>query len=325
MNIRTEEPKTPVNHHQRPARGFAQHKCACSGAPSLSGSCASCKSSEVAIPQRSSIRSDAEYSPAHEDWKPANHSSSGHDFSRIPVHRSKPAGRFSIQISSTSAPSSGHQTEISDEDDEEQTTTSASTTGNRINVTFDPTTSSPTPQCDRIILTQWIQMTADGSPIMPGTYRSAWTCRDPTCLSDSTYLDHGRCSYTTPYPVDRGIGTAGSSNGTVANATYSDAPRTAGGDRGFNSAANPTGWNTVTYLFGNYAFCADGTDCGTWYDGVEWTYTKTAADQAAGRNGTATATASALPPGPGAIIIEAFDKYNTEKGFTPCMYSSSGP
>jgi hypothetical protein len=325
MSIRTEEATTPANHHPMAASDFSQRKCACGGTSGLSGSCSSCKSSEVAVPQRSSMVSGAEHSPAHEDGELANHSSSGHDFSRIPVHRSSSAGRFSIQVSPTSAPSSGQQTEISDEDPMEQTSTSASTTGNRINVTFDPTTSSPTPHCGRIILTQWIQMTADGSPIMPGTYRSAWTCRDPTCLSDSTYLDHGKCSYTTPYPVDRGIGSAGSSNGTAASATYSDAPSTGGGDLGFNSAANPTGWNTVTYLFGNYAFCAEGTDCGTWYDGVEWNYTKTAADHAAGRNGTATATASALPPAPGATIIQAFDKYNTEKGFTPCMYSTIGP
>jgi hypothetical protein len=125
--------------------------------------------------------------------------------------------------------------------------------------------------------------------------------------------------------VDRGIGTAGSSNGTTANATYFDAPTTGGGDRGFQSAANPTGWRTVTYLFGNYAFCAEGTDCGTWYDGIEWNYTKTAADAAAGTNGTATATASALPPGPSSTIVRAFNKYNTEKGFTPCLYSSAGP
>jgi hypothetical protein len=229
---------------------------------------------------------------------------------------------MSIQISPSTSLRQ-NRTEVAP-DEEEQTTASAHTAGNRIDITFDPSTTSPKPQCDRIILTQWIQMTADGSPIMPGTYYTPWVCRDPTALADATYLDHGSCAYKTPYPVDRGIGTPGSSNGTTTNATYFDAPTTGGGNRGFNSATNPTGWNTVAYYFGNYAFCAAGQDCGTWYDGIAWNYTKTAADHAAGRDGVATATASLIPPGPGSRIVQAFDQYNSVKGFTPCLYST-GP
>jgi hypothetical protein len=216
------------------------------------------------------------------------------------------------------------RTEANADDPGEQTTTSGSTSGNRIDVTFDPTSTTPTPDCDRLILTQWIQMTADGSPIMPGTYRTPWTCRDPTALSDCTYLDHGSCAYKTPYPVDRGIGSAGWSNASGSSpATYHDAPTASGGDKGFRSSSNPGGWQTLTYYFGNYAFCAAGTDCGTWYDGVGWEYTKTAADHAAGRAGTATATASLVAPSPGDRIIAAFDQYNSVKGFTPCLYSST--
>jgi hypothetical protein len=233
--------------------------------------------------------------------------------------------RGGLSIAFSSAPAARRdRTEASADDADEQTTTSGSTSGNRIDVTFDPTSSSPRPDCDQIILTQWIQMTADGSAMLPGTYYSPFTCRDPTALSDGTYLDHGSCSYKTPYPVDRGIGTSGWSNASgTGNATYFDAPTTSGGDRGFRSAANPTGWQSVTYRFGNYAFCAAGTECGTWYDGIAWEYTKTAADHAAGRAGTATATASLVPPGPSSTIVVAFDQYNSVKGFTPCLYSST--
>lgn len=171
-------------------------------------------------------------------------------------------------------------------------------------------------------------MSADGAALKPGSYYSGFACRDATALSDGTYLDHGRCSYTTPYPADRGIGTAGkSSSSGTSSATYSDAPQTAGGDKGFQSAANPSGWSTVTYKFENHALCANGTECNpvsgpgggpTWYDGIAWEYTKTAADHAAGGNGTATGTASRLPPASGATIIKAFDKYNAVKGFLPC-------
>jgi hypothetical protein len=214
----------------------------------------------------------------------------------------------------------------SGDDSLEQTTHSGSTSGNSFSATFDPRTSTPVPDCDRIVITQSIQMIADGTAIMPGTYYSPWTCRDPTALSDGTYLDHGKCTYTTPYPVDRGIGTAGHSNATgSSNATYSDAPITSGGDRGFRSAANPAGWETVTYKFENYALCALGAECvaaspggPTWYDGVAWEYTKTMADHAAGRPGAATATASLTPPAAGSTILRAFDQYNSVKGFTPC-------
>ena len=118
------------------------------------------------------------------------------------------------------------------------------------------------PDCDRIVITQSIKMTADGTALMPGTYYSPFKCRDVTALSEGTYLDHGKCTYTTPYPVDRGIGTAGKRSATgTAKATYGDARRTSGGDKGFKSAANPGGWSTVTYYFKNYALCALGKDC----------------------------------------------------------------
>ena len=200
------------------------------------------------------------------------------------------------------------------DDDLEQTTLTGGTSGNSFTSEFDPTTSSPVPDCDRIVITQSVKMTADGTALMPGTYYSPWKCRDVTALSDGSYLDHGKCTYTTPYPVDRGIGTAGKSNATgTAKATYGDAPATSGGDKGFKSAANPGGWSTVTYYFENYALCALGKDCApmsgplsgpTWYDGIAWQYAKTAVDDAAGGNGTATATASLLPPTVGATILQ---------------------
>lgn len=199
---------------------------------------------------------------------------------------------------------------------------SASTAGNRIDFTFDPTTSTPRPQCDQIVIIQWIQMMADGSSILPGTYYSPWICRDAIALSDATYIDSSPgCPCSSPYYTVCANGTPGASNGVVRNATAFDAPMTGGGDRGFQSATNPTGWSTVVYGFETYAFCAAGTECGTWYDGVIWNYTKTAAQHAAGGNGTATATGSPLPPGPGSRMVRAFDHFNNTQGFTPCMYS----
>lgn len=332
MNIRAEESKRAADNQAMPARGLAQHKCACGGSSGMGRSCASCQAKDLDLTKREPVNSLASSSHAYQ--RPGSFGNAlqslgeqraGHEFGRFQVEPSRSAGRMSMHVAPAASPSRSNVTEVNDEDPGEQTISSGTTSGNRIDITFDPTTTTPRPQCDRIIQTQWIRMMADGAAIMPGTYYTPWVCRNPTCLTDATYLDHGSCAYTTPYPVDRGIGTAGSSNGTVSNATYFDAPTTGGGDRGFNSAANPTGWQTVTYLFGNYAFCAAGTDCGTWYDGIAWNYTKTAADAAAGRAGVATGTASLMPPGPGSTIISAFDQYNSAKGFTPCMYSSAGP
>jgi hypothetical protein len=209
-----------------------------------------------------------------------------------------------------------------DDEREERTGTSGSTSGNRIDIEFDPRTTSPTPQCDEIVFVQSIQMTADGTTILPGSYYTPWQCRDAVALADATYIDHD-CACVTPYYTFCFNGTPGASNGVTVNATMIDAPRTGGGDRGFKSAANPGGWSRVVYEFETYAFCGAGTDCPTWYDGIAWTYTKTAADQAAGRDGVATGTASLLPPAPGATVIQAFDHFNSVKGFVPCTVSAS--
>lgn len=213
---------------------------------------------------------------------------------------------------------------LSGEVEQEQTISSASTSGNSFSITFDPSTSTPTPQGDRIQFIQSIQMTADGVAIKPGTYYSGFAYRDPTATSDATYIDH-LSNFTTPYLADHGFGTAGHSNSSgTANATFSDAPGTGGGDKGFHSASNPTGWRTVTYNFETLAFCTEGTDCGTWYDGIGWSYTKTAADQAAGNNGVSTTTNSLAAPS--SSTIAAFNKFNSVKSFTPCTMSvSPGP
>jgi hypothetical protein len=131
----------------------------------------------------------------------------------------------------------------------EQTTCTASTSGNRFNIAFDPRTTGPRPQADDIQFIQSIQMTADGAPIKPGAYYSGFAYRDRTAVSDATYVDH-LASFRTPYLAENGHGTAGFCNSSgAANATFADGPNTGGGDKGFKSAANPTGWTTVIYNF----------------------------------------------------------------------------
>jgi hypothetical protein len=263
----------------------------------------------------------------------AGFGNAGHDFARIGVRstpsdtstggpRFRSAGRLTVHVTQAGTPKTG-ESDADQEADlrEPQTLMNASTTANRIDFTFDPTTSTPKPNCDEIVIIQSIQMNADGAPILPGTWYSPWKCRDAVCLADTTYIDHD-CACTTPYYTYCFNGTPGASDGVTRNATSVDRPdATAGGDKRFRSPANPTGWTDITWTFETYAFCAAGAECGTWYDGVSWYYKKTDADNTAGRNGTSNATASLSPPSPGSRVVRAFNKFNSEKGFTPCVAS----
>jgi hypothetical protein len=329
LNLRTTD-TARTGHTVHPsfaATALPRHRCSCGGNTGFGSSCASCQARELAGPQQSLAQAGSSLATSRlrtPDQDFASHSAAERavtpeSSSLVP---SRSAGKLSMRIS-PGATAAGNRTAVGPGDEEsEQTTMSGSTSGNRIDFTFDPTTSSPRPQCDQISIVQWIQMTADGSAILPGTYHTPWVCRDAIALTDATYIDSSPgCPCNSPYYTDCANGTAGSSDGVVRNATSMDGPATGGGTRGFNSAANPTGWNTVSYLFETYAFCAAGTECGTWYDGVRWNYTKTAADAAAGRNGTSTATNSVTAPGPGSTTIRAFNHFNSTRGFSPCKYS----
>ena len=66
-----------------------------------------------------------------------------------------------------------------------------------------------------------------------------------------------------------------------------DAPKDAGGKKGFyHKTNNPGGWKTITLNFKVFAYCSKGLDGGTWYEGIAWRYTKTADDAAKGKVGT---------------------------------------
>lgn len=343
---------TPV-HRSVAYSGLVQRKCQCGGSSGFDRTCGSCQAKELAVPQRASMQSGHAFFKLGSGEERHNsmgfhpkvgsraEPQPGYSFSHMrPTDqrgdeeqqaslRGKGVGQFAArsagQLSMKVSPTSLHGANVTgtragEDNSPEQTGMSASTGGNRIDFTFDPTTSYPRPQCDEIVIVQLIQMTADGSAIMPGSYYTPWLCRDAVALSDANYIDHD-CPCVTPYYTYCFNGSPGASNGVVRNATSTDAPQTGGGDRGFNSVANPSGWTKVQYKFETYGYCAAGTECGTWYDGVRWDYTKTATDHAAGSAGTATATASLLPPGAGSTVVRAFDKFNSEKGFTPCVAS----
>jgi hypothetical protein len=211
--------------------------------------------------------------------------------------------------------------------DVERTKMTAAATGNKIDFTFDPSTTSPKPKCDQIAIVQVLQMTADGTAMKPGTYFSGFKPRDAIALADGRYIDSsssGTPAASPYYTWD--TGTEGSSNGASSNSTCSDTPDTGGGDKGFKSEAAKSGWSTVLYKFETFGYCAKGTDCGKWYEGVSWTYTKTADDAKAGKVGVSAKTGDLAVPGAAADSVKAFEHFNKVQGFTPCpKAASSGP
>jgi len=196
----------------------------------------------------------------------------------------------------------------------------ASTSGNRIDFTFDPTAKTPKPNCDRIVIVQLIQMVIDGSPVTPGNLLAAWTCRDPVVMPGTAhYIDHD-CGCSTPYYTDCFNGTAGvSTSATTQNATSFDAPRVQNDTiRKWKSPSNAGGIETAVFNFETYGYCGHGAECGQWYEGIQWTYNKTAAQHTAGSFGTSTVGSNLPVPGATSTVVATYNRFNTVKSFTPC-------
>lgn len=346
MNRTSTVQQTKADNSLLPVRGALQRKCACGNHTSADKQCNKCSTERGTSLQRSVVSTQSVNGVSSNEpgmqlsgsdgirIDKSNKKSSRPLISNVfPLSDRRPTGRLkhmNEQAGNVSSLDKGfdmnkvsvipkENTAVSSEEPEERTATTGVASGNSIDLTFNPATTTPTPDCDRIVMLQSIQMTADGSPIKPGTYYTPWTCRDPAALSDGTYIDHD-CTCTTPYYTDCFNGTAGVSNATSTSAaTIFDAPQTGGGTKGFRSVSNPTGWRTVLYKFKTYGFCAAGNNCPNFYEGVDWTYRKTDADHAAGNNGTSTVGSSlAVPLGPSSPIHQAFYHFNSVKGFTPC-------
>jgi len=189
------------------------------------------------------------------------------------------------------------------------------TTGNRIDIVFDPDNSKKVTKCKKIVHVQFILMLADGKAIKPGDYYSGYKYRDNVTTSDHWYVDHLASEKTPDY--QQGVGN-GKKNGGSSKAKIYDVPTTGGGDKGFyNAASNAGGWKTIVYEFFAFAWCMDGDECGTWYEGIQWEYKKTHTDNAGGNSGAATIKDYNVEA-PSKSHIEAFKKFNKEKGFEPC-------
>ena len=182
---------------------------------------------------------------------------------------------------------------------------------------FDPDKSARVKKCEKIVHVQFRRGLADGTMIKPGTYTSAMQHKDAILTADGWAVD-SLPSETTP-DYQQGVGNGKKNAGGSTKATMSDAPTTGGGDKGFfDPIGNPTGWRTYTIEFAAFAYCMQGDDCGQWYEGVKWEYTKTWQDQRDGKPGLSKIVDQNVGGGPSTSQREAFTKFNSAKGFVPC-------
>ncbi len=189
-------------------------------------------------------------------------------------------------------------------------------TGNRIDIVFDPDKSKKVKKCERIVHVQFDRMYADGKVIKPSDWAKKFKFQDSFTTSDGWGVDALESEKTPDYQQGTGDG---KKNGGTAKAKISDAPNSPGGDKGFyDSKTNPTGWKSYRLEFSTFAYCMKGDDCGKWYEGVAWEYVKTWEDNRDGKKGIAKIVNQNLEGGPSKSQIEAFDKFNAEKGFKPC-------
>lgn len=202
----------------------------------------------------------------------------------------------------------------------------SSTHDNEINIEFDPEKSEKAEECKRIVFVQTVQKVADGKPIMPGEYYEPWKYKDDDALTDGE--EKGlRVDYLkgekTPYyndPQNTGsspYGDVGSTNGESTKATMGDGPNTGGGDNGFyDEDSNPDGYHVVRTVFETFAMCAEGPDCGKYYEGIRWNHIKTYEDQKAGNKGQSHIVG--YPTEPTAGFKKALKKWLDRYGFKPC-------
>lgn len=191
------------------------------------------------------------------------------------------------------------------------------TTGNRIDIVFDPDKSKKVKKCEKIVHVQFVRNHIDGKVITGAEYSSSLSHKNSALTSTDGWTVDSLASETTP-DYQQGTGD-GKKNGGTTKAKMTDAPQTGGGDKGFyNSATNPDGNKKVNFEFVAFAYCMKGEDCGKWYEGVGWGYTKTWEDQKDGKKGESKITNNNVSTAPTKSQLEAFDKFNKAKGFVPC-------
>jgi len=188
---------------------------------------------------------------------------------------------------------------------------------NRIDIVFDPKKSKKVTPCDKIVFIQVVQNLVDGNPMKPGDFCLGWKYRDKVSTRDSRYVDFFKLEKDPYYNGDdsQDIGTSGESDSKKKNATMDDTPFDSFTDGSKNA-------NTVTFKFETFAFCAKGKDCGKYFEGINWEYTRTKDDVKNGKEGISRITGARDEPSKG--FKEAVKKWMDKYKFKPCEKKKKG-
>lgn len=204
---------------------------------------------------------------------------------------------------------------LQQEEQTDQLKNTASTSGAKIDIEFDPATSTKVTTCDEIVHTQVTKLLVDGVETKPGDYYSGYKFRDATLTDALWHVDHLSTETSPDYQQGSGVG---SKNGATKKATFSDTPGTGGGDKGFyHPTTNTGGIKKFNPKFVAFAWCMKGTDCPKFYEGMSWEFVKTWENQRDGDAGASTVTSSNIDTPP-TTFTDAFKKFNKVKSYTPC-------
>jgi hypothetical protein len=116
----------------------------------------------------------------------------------------------------------------------------ATSSGNSIDITFDPAKSDKVKTCDKIVHVQFVRKYIDGKAVKPGDAWDGWKHRDKVTTDKGWAVDHLKTEKIPDY--QQGVG-EGKKNGGTTKATMHDAPTTNGlEDKFYDSNKNPGGW-----------------------------------------------------------------------------------
>jgi len=190
------------------------------------------------------------------------------------------------------------------------------TTNNEIFIKFNPDNSEKVKKCKKIVHVQFVRKYVDSKVIKPGDWASQWTYRNRLTTAAGWGVDCLASETTPDYQQGNGNG---KKNGGSKIAEIYDAPKTSNGDKmGFyHPTTKPDGVKLYRNEFATFAYCMEGDECGTWYEGITWTYRKTWQEMRDGKIGVSTITNYNVAA-PSQSHLDAFDKFNEEKGFVPC-------
>lgn len=194
------------------------------------------------------------------------------------------------------------------------------TSQNGIGIRFHPKKSCYDIKCQKIAIIQFVRNVIDGKVTKYKDWYSGFEFKDQLATPNGWVVDHVK-NMNTPdvQSLQKIISVYGSKNGGSTIATIFDAPQTDGGDKGFyDPENNKNGAKRIVKEFATFSYCMEGEDCGKWYEGITWKYIKTSQDHNNGSAGKSELTSSCVKQ-PTKEMVEAFNKFNKEKGFTPCQ------